>query len=182
MKKLLNLFAISLTFIAPSVWAGTYSFANTNVITINDNTIATPYPSGILVAGIPANEKIDKITVTFHNLSHTYPADIDILLLGPTGTNLILFSDAGGGHPISGETITLDDDAPDLLPQFGQIVSGIFKPANYPVVVDPFPAPAPAPSSATNLSVFKGTNPNGTWRLYVVDDQFQDSGGIAGGW
>ncbi|MGI8966329.1 MAG: hypothetical protein ACR2H1_09635 [Limisphaerales bacterium] len=96
MKKLFSLFAISLTILAPAVWAGTYSFANTNFITINDNTTATPYPSPISVSGIPANEKIDKITVTFHSLSHTYPADIDVLLAAPSGANLILLSDVGG--------------------------------------------------------------------------------------
>ena len=39
---------------------------------------------------------------------------------------------------------------------------------------DAFPAPAPAPSGNVNLSVFNGTNPNGTWSLYVVDDEIND--------
>ncbi|MDQ6631539.1 MAG: hypothetical protein M3Y82_07250, partial [Verrucomicrobiota bacterium] len=182
MKKLLALLAISLTFIAPTVWAGTYFFSNTNAITINDHTSATPYPSGISVSGIPLNEKIDKITVTFHNLSHTFPGDIDMLLVAPSGTNLILFSDAGNNLEISGVTVTLDDDALTSLPSTNVIVSGVFKPTNYGAAIDPFPAPAPAPSMATNLSIFKGTNPNGIWNLFVVDDATIDTGSIAGGW
>ncbi|MGI8966073.1 MAG: hypothetical protein ACR2H1_08315, partial [Limisphaerales bacterium] len=164
------------------VWAGTYSFVAPNLITINDATIATPYPSGIFVSGIPANEKIDKITVTFHRLSHNYSGDIDVLLAAPSGTNLILFSDVGGGPALSGPTITLDDEATATLSFFGLIESGVFKPTNYGVPNDPFPPPAPPPSSATNLSIFKGTNPNGVWSLYVVDDAPSAMGSIAGGW
>ena len=47
---------------------------------------------------------------------------------------------------------------------------------------DPFPAPAPAPPRATTLSAFNGQNPNGAWRLFVIDDAAGDSGQIAGGW
>ncbi|MDQ3063374.1 MAG: hypothetical protein M3R14_11035, partial [Acidobacteriota bacterium] len=32
------------------------------------------------------------------------------------------------------------------------------------------------------LSVYNGINQNGTWRLYVVDDQGGDIGNINGGW
>jgi hypothetical protein len=32
------------------------------------------------------------------------------------------------------------------------------------------------------LSVFNGTNPNGTWKLYVIDDSAGDNGEITGGW
>ncbi|MDQ6633028.1 MAG: hypothetical protein M3Y82_14935 [Verrucomicrobiota bacterium] len=194
MKKLLGLFTILslLTKIASSVWAGTYYFANSNVITINDSnpppTTASPYPSVINVSGIPANEKIDKITVTFHNLSHTFPSDIDILLVAPSTNiffppSLILFSDVGAvPYGLSGATITLDDEAAATLPPFGPIVSGVFKPTNFDDgSTDIFPG-VPFPSSATNLSVFKGKNPNGTWRLDVVDDSFLESGTMAGGW
>src|SRR5262249_48919460 len=37
-------------------------------------------------------------------------------------------------------------------------------------------------NSPTALSVFKNTDPSGTWKLFVVDDASGDSGTIAGGW
>lgn len=57
---------------------------------------------------------------------------------------------------------------------------------------DNFPSPAPAIvsprdfaapyGSATLANVFNGTNPNGTWSLYVTDDKLGEVGTIAGGW
>jgi hypothetical protein len=45
-----------------------------------------------------------------------------------------------------------------------------------------FPAPAPATPYAALLSTFNGTDPNGQWSLYAVDDAPGDTGTIAGGW
>jgi hypothetical protein len=44
-----------------------------------------------------------------------------------------------------------------------------------------FPDPAPAGLYASpSLSVFNGSNPNGTWQLYVIDDAAGDVGSITG--
>src|SRR5205814_6733498 len=76
-----------------------------------------------------------------------------------------------------------------LIPNSGTPVSGTFRPTNYGTG-DLFPAPAPqvtynnaaTAGSATFASVFNGTNPNGTWSLYVVDDASADIGTMSGGW
>ena len=47
---------------------------------------------------------------------------------------------------------------------------------------DLYPAPAPDPPWGSTLSVFNGTNPNGTWSLYIVDDYNGFDGYIEGGW
>src|SRR5918993_996683 len=42
--------------------------------------------------------------------------------------------------------------------------------------------PAPVPSGGSSLTVFDGTNANGTWSLYVYDAFNLDGGQINGGW
>ncbi|MGX5576189.1 hypothetical protein ACWKTS_33905 [Bacillus toyonensis] len=156
-------------------------FANPTQITINDNAPASPYPSNIEVTGLCTT--ITKVIVTLKNISHPTPAHIDILLVGPQGQTVILMSDAGGVADISSVILTFDDNAPAPLPQLGQIVSGTFKPSNYGgPIPDNFPSPSPAPPYESTLSVFNGTNPNGIWNLFVVDDFPFDSGSISNGW
>jgi subtilisin-like proprotein convertase family protein len=157
----------------------TNTFANTNLIVINDNTNATPYPSTINVSGVGGT--LIKITVTFANLTHTWPRDIDALLESPYQQSTLLMAHAGGGNPVKGVTLTFDDAASTNLPQAGQIVSGTYNPTVY-FPVPTFPAPAPSIPYATNLSNFIGSNPNGTWSLFVIDDTSLNVGAISNGW
>ena len=158
------------------------TFSNFTPITINDAAAATPYPSNIAVAGFPAGSTIDKVTVTIHNFSHTFPQDVDMLLVGPGGQNAIIWSDVGGDFGVSADnllTITLDDAAASFLPDStSQLTPGTFRPTN--IVLDGFPAPAPLPAGGSFLSVFNGGDPNGTWSLYVVDDLAAGNGAISG--
>ncbi|OUB15412.1 hypothetical protein BK708_24800 [Bacillus thuringiensis serovar yunnanensis] len=148
-------------------------------IIINDFKTATPYPASIEIA--EEVTLVGKVTVTLQNMNHTAPGDLDILLVGPQGQTVILMSDAGGSFAINNVTLTFDDDAPTFLPNEDQIVSGTFKPTDYPeLIIDFFPAPAPAPPYGSTLSVFNGTNPNGTWKLFVFDDGRDDVGCITG--
>ncbi|MEO7158067.1 MAG: Ig-like domain-containing protein, partial [Vicinamibacterales bacterium] len=167
------------------------TYCNMGPIAINANpNPATPYPSNILVTGQPAG--LGKVTVTLKNITHQFADDIDILLVGPAGQNLVLLSDASGSPPpayaTSNVTVTLDDAAANLAPATGPLgaanSSVTYKPTDYDPAgqVDVFAAPAPAPSAATTLATFNGTNPNGTWSLYVLSDGAPDTGSIAGGW
>jgi subtilisin-like proprotein convertase family protein len=138
---------------------------------------AAPYPSSINVAALTGT--VSKVTATLTNLSHTFPGDIDVLLVGPAGQKVILMSDVGGGTDAVNASITFDDTA---ATQIGAtVVSGTFRPTNSGTG-DLFPAPAPAAPFGATLSVFNGTNPNGTWSLFVVDDAGIDTGSISGGW
>jgi len=131
---------------------------------------------------------VTKVTATLYNLSHQYPGDIDVLLVGPGGTNVVLMSDAGnGGFSIANVTLTFDDTATSLLPDRALIQSGTYRPTNLGILVDPFDStnavpPAPNRPYGTTLSVFNGANPNGAWYLYVLDDSAGQAGEIAGGW
>jgi hypothetical protein len=155
------------------------SICNSYPITIPSSGAATPYPSAILIDGY--SSLLTDVNIHLLGLSHTWPDDIDILLVGPQGQNLIIMSDAGGSLDVVDINLTFDDAAADLLPDSAQIVSGSYRPTNYGAG-DNFPAPAPAPTAATTLATFNNTDPNGTWFLYVVDDTGSDSGQIARGW
>ncbi|WP_128575154.1 S8 family serine peptidase [Microcystis panniformis] len=154
-------------------------FSNPNPITIPDSGSSTPYPSTINVSGLSGN--INSLKVTLTNLSHTWPDDIDVLLVGPTGTKALLMSDVGGSSGVNNVTLTFDPTATSSLPDSGLITSGSYKATDFETG-DFFNAPAPGGPYGTDFSVFNGINPNGTWSLYVVDDAGGDSGTIAGGW
>jgi hypothetical protein len=65
------------------------------------------------------------------------------------------------------------------------MTSGSYRPTDLDVDLHPdvFPAPAPDASAAgTHLSAFDGTDPNGVWRLYAVDDVMGQSGVLSRGW
>ena len=112
----------------------------------------------------------------FTGLNHTYPDDIDMLLVSPDGQNATIMSDSGGSTDLVGCDLTLDDQAAQALPDFDQIVCpGSYMPADYEPG-DPFPGPAPTPSGNVNLSTFNGGTANGTWELYIVDDAGADIG------
>ncbi|HYV31764.1 MAG TPA: DUF11 domain-containing protein, partial [Candidatus Binatia bacterium] len=164
----------------------------TNQITINSFGPASPYPSRIKVADMGG--KVTKLTVTISNLTHTFPADIDMLLVGPNGDKVMLMSDAGGTaaqpNPLSNVTLSFDASAPNPIPATARITAGTYRPANYAGsgTADAFPAPAPQISSLdpfpytnTDLSVFNTNSPIGDWQLFVVDDTPGDAGSI-GGW
>lgn len=109
-------------------WATT--LANTNVIVINDNTNASPYPSLINVSGVGGT--LIKATVTLTNLSHTAPSDIGALVVNPGGSNTLIMANAGGTFTVTNATLTFDDAAANPLQV--PIVSGTNKPSgNLPV-------------------------------------------------
>lgn len=156
-----------------------YTFTNSTPINMPNGVATSPYPSTINVSNIPI--QLAKITVSLNSFNHTFASDVDILLVGPQGQTSVLMSDVGGGTDLISTTITLDDDATVPLPTT-TIVTGTYRPTNAGLA-DTFPAPAPAQAGGSVLSVFSGTNPNGEWRLFAVDDvNTIDPGFITGGW
>ena len=181
-----NLGTVTYSFNLGALTVATGTFANSATITIpasGTGTItgapSTPYPSTNNVSSLLG--LISKVTVTLTNMNHTWPDDIDILLVGPGGQSVILMSDTGGSFDLVNVTLTFDDAAANSLPDSTQITSGTYKPTNIGAG-DPFPAPASTNLLGTALSVFNGTSPNGAWLLYVVDDEGADIGKIAKGW
>ena len=154
-------------------------FSNSAAITINDNAPASPYPSTITVAG--HSGPIQSATVTLHGLTHTWPHDVGALLVSPGGQKIVLLADAGGGNAIANVELTFDDSTAAGLTENDAITSGTHKPSSCGTG-DTFPSPAPSSPYGTNLRALNGTDPNGVWSLFVLDDQAGESGSLAGGW
>lgn len=159
---------------------------NANAVTIPADGTANPYPAPIEVSG--ATDTISGLTVTLTGFSHAFPEDVDVLLVGPTGASTTLMADVGGGNRVRDVTLTFDDAATVGLPDRGRISSGTFQPSlgtdlGGGACCDfQGGAPAPSPPYGTALSVFEGTDPNGSWNLFVFDDSGGDAGRITQGW
>ena len=195
-------FDMGLDFVAAASVAAPGSFSNPAAITIPEPGFVpppwpgTPYPSVIPVSGLTGT--ITDVNVTIPKLAcardprsgEAWPEDFDLLLVGPTGANVVLVSDVGGddevSRPAPNLALTFDDSAPRSLPADAQLASGTFKPTDddddraYDIDSsdkdggagrDLFPAPAPVTGPSGNLAVFNGTNPNGNWQLYASDDR-----------
>ena len=166
-------------------------FCNTGAITIPSTAgAATPYPSNIFVAGLSGN--IGAVTVNLNNISSSNIPQTDLLLVGPTGAQIIPFASVGDGSTISGVNVTLDDAASSLIPGGSPLTSGTYKPTSITGGTSLiFPAPAPlvnagnyaaTDGSATLTSAFQNTAPNGTWALYAMDHSGNGAASIGGGW
>ena len=170
---------------APVGGAGA-TFTSSTAVTIPDVGVGAPYNTDIAVSGLTGN-KIMRLEIT--GISHTFPGDLDFLLVGPGGTaKYIALSDSGGAGDVTNLTFTLSDGAA-ALPSTTQWAAGDFRPHNVGAN-DPFAAPAPvgpytnaAPGGTdTFASAFgtSGSGLNGTWSLFIVDDAGGDFGTMAG--
>ena len=150
------------------------------------------YPSTITVSGIQGTipSTPGSVKVTINNFSHTWPDDVAIALVGPTGAALTIQDGAGAGTAMTNVTYTLSDRGAAHLPDSTAWAAGTYKPTSY-YESFAFPAPGPAASghpgpsnggTATFSTVFGGTNPNGDWKLFVIDVADGDTGSISGGW
>jgi uncharacterized repeat protein (TIGR01451 family) len=153
---------------------------NAAPIAIPDHGTGVPYPSTISISGLTG--QVAKATVTLHGFTHSFPQDLNILLVHPSGGNVLLMSHAGAGYAVTNPiTLTFDDAAPNTLPDNGLLMTKTYQPGSYPETVA-FPAPAPSGPYGSTLGAINGLDPNVTWSLYVLDDAPGDAGLIAGGW
>lgn len=160
------------------------TFTNPNAIVIPTVGNATPYPSNITVTGGPTS--IVSVAVTLTGVTHTWPDDIDVVLVAPNGDALSIMSDCGNQADVVNANYTIADYASAGFVNNALNPTGTYRPSDFPQGVDnvpggPYAASAPT-GAATFASVFGGDNANGVWSLRVVDDTGGDQGSITGGW
>jgi hypothetical protein len=196
--------------------AGPYQYCNAGSITAPglglDAGAAAPYPSNILVSGLPGT--VNSATVTLNNFTTHDQGDLMSLLVGPNGThsssNLEFLSLTGSDSDTVLSPVNLNFS--DLGSTFSSLGgSGTYKPESYntnitypqcppnahdcgtenvgpPLGSNPTFTPAnkaATTGSSTFAAEFGGQGANGTWSLYI-DDGGPTGGGetttIAGGW
>ncbi len=103
------------------------------------------------------NVVIDELTVML-NIEHTWNSDLDIKLIGPDGTEVILFQDVGGSEDNFTNTV-LSDNASESINDGSAPYSGSYTPSG-------------------SLSDFNGLLSEGDWKLSITDDSDGDSGSL----
>jgi uncharacterized repeat protein (TIGR01451 family) len=179
-----NLGPVFYTFMIPM----TQCFSNSGTITIPYIGTASPYPSGILVSGLTnglTNLLVSKVTAALNGFTHSWPHDVEAVLVSPAGQELVLMEHTGAFYSVTNLVLTFDDAAAQSLPLNSALFSGTFlatQYTNYNGSFDVLPVITNGPAANTNLAVFNGANPNGIWSLYVYDDMQGNDGVITSGW
>jgi subtilisin-like proprotein convertase family protein len=152
-----------------------------SVIDIPGTGTGVPYPSTIRVSDVEG--VVTDVNVTLDGFAHTFPSDLQILLVGPGGQSVLLMSGVGSDADVQDVSITFDDDGTPLVAD-QPLTTATFRPSTSGGDGFGFSGPGQVPPApyATSLGVFDGTDPNGTWSLFVFDDSRRDKGQVAGGW
>jgi len=148
---------------------------------------ASRYPATVHVRGQSNN--FSRVEVTLHDLTHDYPADLDILLVSPSGTKIMLMSDAGSSFAVTNATLVFHPQSEwwyEVLPENGAIPSNQeshYRGWNYGEQESLLPG-APAGPYSIDLGLLPATdsNPNGVWKLYIYDDKTGHTGVVHDSW
>jgi subtilisin-like proprotein convertase family protein len=162
---------------------------------------ANPYPAvlkvGDKIGDKTVQGKIQRVAVKLPSLSHSYLADVDILIANPAGVPVLLMSDVAVGQGASGDYI-INPAGSANFPEGGTpgtiLAPGTYKPTDFAPSEDfdaatrpnvPFAAPAPAAPGgvySVNLadyaSAANNTTIKGDWKLYIMDDRKFDAGTV----
>jgi hypothetical protein len=170
---------LSVGSFASTAMADWYTFANPTSITIPREGVASPYPASILVSGVSGT--LNDFSLSITGFSHNYPNDMAAAVVSPAGTAVLLFSGPGFNQPASNLNFIFNDQAAATLPEEGPLSSGTYKPGLFQWD-DAFPAPGPGLNYGFTFAPFLSENPNGTWNLFLFDNQRADGGSVSGGW
>ena len=101
---------------------------------------------------------LENITI---DIAHTFTADLDLYLVSPSGTELLLANDLGGGIDDGYNGTMFEDGGADIT-----------------AAVAPFGVGPYAPMGGTFAAAFAGEDITGDWNLKVCDDAGGDTGQV----
>ncbi len=125
------------------------TYTNAVPLAIDDvSTVSSQIP-------VSSTSHITDVNVTL-NISHTWDSDLDVTLIAPDGTRVVLFQDLGGSSD-NFSTTTFDDEAGTQISSGSAPFNGTFRPSG-------------------SLSILDGKVGLGNWRLEITDDAGGDEG------
>jgi subtilisin-like proprotein convertase family protein len=142
--------------------------------TILQSGNSNPYPSNLAVSGLVTGASVESVKI--NNIQHTFAPDVDIVLVSPSGQAMILLADVGNGNTFDSPKTLVIKNGASSMPS-NNFASGTYAPTNSGSWSGGSP---PAGPYGLNLGNYTGSM-NGTWKLYVYDDDFGDNGTI-GSW
>jgi hypothetical protein len=107
-----------------SIVSNNYSSSDYDPVTIPAVGPSTPNPTSLDIDGVPGT--ITDVDVVVRSISHTFPSDPDLMLVGPGCQRVVLMSDAGSSSSVSDLYLGFDDEALTGLPQFTGPAEGFF--------------------------------------------------------
>jgi hypothetical protein len=146
-------------------------FPSAGPITLGDGP-SSPYGVTFNVTGVTG--PLTSISMLLESLAHPSPQDLDVLLVAPDGTSMVVQSDTGPAANPNTLSYILRDYNPLIA---NSLLGGTYGPTSRSPA-DVFPAPAPAgpyaegppEGSATMRDTFAAATTLGSWRAYINDD------------
>jgi hypothetical protein len=145
-----------------------------------DRMVQAYQEAGVRFAPIP---ETDGFVMGGSNPPTGWPNNGTAFVGASLGNSLMFGMLDGGNTAVENLQITCSCFSFSEAPDDGPLSSTYYYPKNYGVEQDTFPAPAPPPPYSTYLNFPAPIDPNGTWSLYIVDDDGTlGSGSISGSW
>jgi subtilisin-like proprotein convertase family protein len=139
---------------------------------------ADAYPLTRTVSGVDG--VITDVNVSLSGVYHGRPEDLELMLEGPDGQVSVLMSDVCTGAAVN-QSWRWDDAASYPMLAGHPCADGSYKPTFKLFTDEPFPLPlGESLDVRAPLSTFNYTDPNGSWRLWAMDDQAGDGGLVTG--
>jgi hypothetical protein len=154
---------------------------------------ASRYPMTINVFGMPTNINRVSVTVTLWGLTHDRSADLSILLVSPSGKQIMLMSNVGWTNSVSHGILVFQaglqppNQAEPLQPPGPSPWPRYLGASNYGQVeqmprVGLDPPPVHSGVYSANLLDLQYDNPNGCWKLYIYDNVSGAKGHLDSSW
>jgi hypothetical protein len=182
------MFAACMVLLGKQLPAAVCTFSDTDPLAISPDTVL----STISVTGVLGNAS--DVRVRLNNVQELSFAlwEIDVLLVGPAGDQIILMSFAcnntGPISPLfSKSAVTvlpssdIFDPACTSSTYFPADYHGQLQPPKYVLDSPPAPKPPPGGDYSGTLSGLVGKDASGTWKLYAASDSTDDNASL-GGW